>query len=524
MEADIFLLYPNENEIEIVISEVKMPKGEGLNFNLIIGAFKQLVRDVKFLLALLPDISSEEFNIKTLAEFPDTYTNNLFCRDCSKLILSKEDFQLDSEHLKRKLSMKEPVLVEQNDDCFLTTVARMIGAEFEEFPQKAVNNFVVNYEETVDTLIFLDEKQQSILRTLDKNKEIKNFALQGSSGSGKTIIAIKIVNKLIERYLGLGHEKIFVYALAYHCKKHIGKINEMKLTTYFRNNINKQNSEKTICSYKMISEILEEVNIEWNTGHIQLLCEAIQKIHGRNPVIIFIDECERSPGDTLDDWRSLCPPGAPDPRAVLADNFHLILSFAPIQRFCNNGSLDDLSPTTAWFLVKVLDTRYRNSDKIQQLIRFLLLGNHGYLQIENEKSAPSVSGSVPVWIDVGDNHRLIPQSVETIRSQHFQQSDKHQQYLLHDEGLDAGILNDTMLCWVDSGTFLNWESFIGCEAMSVIFLTCGEISAGLPLHSAVAFLEPCSRAKLNLAIVTYRNEKLCFDYRFDYRPFMMKLM
>ena len=130
MEADIFLLYPNENKIEIVISEVKMPKGDGLNFNLVIGAFKQLVRDVRFLLALLTDISSEEINIKTLAAFPETYTNNSFCRDCSKLILSKEDFQLDSEHLKRKLSMKEPVLVEQNDDCFLTTVARMIGAEF----------------------------------------------------------------------------------------------------------------------------------------------------------------------------------------------------------------------------------------------------------------------------------------------------------------------------------------------------------------------------------------------------------
>ena len=94
----------------------------------------------------------------------------------------------------------------------------MIGAEFEEFPQKAINNFVVNYEETVDTLIFLNEKQQSILRTLDENMEIKNFALKGPSGSGKTILGIKIVNKLIERYLLQGNERIFVYALAYNYK------------------------------------------------------------------------------------------------------------------------------------------------------------------------------------------------------------------------------------------------------------------------------------------------------------------
>ena len=77
----------------------------------------------------------------------------------------------------------------------------------------------------MDTLIFLDEKQQSILKTLDENPEIKNFALKGPSGSGKTILGIKIVNKLIDRYRGYGDTKLFVFAITHDTQYELRELN-----------------------------------------------------------------------------------------------------------------------------------------------------------------------------------------------------------------------------------------------------------------------------------------------------------
>ena len=273
-----------------------------LNSNLVTGAFQQLVRDVKFLLALLPDIPAQYINIKALVAFPETSASTLFCKDCSQFILSKEDFEENSEYLKLKLSIENPVLDKENENLFLTAVARLIGKESEEFPPKAINNFVVNFEETVDTLIFLDEKQMSILRTLDENKETKNFGLKGPSGSGKTIIGIKIVNKLIDRYFDDGYKKVFVYAVIFDAYYNSRDTGEMHLTTFIEKNIINQNLENIVCTYKKYSEILKAMNIKRNFGNtsheIQLLCQAIQKKHGKNPVILFIDECESDFRDT----------------------------------------------------------------------------------------------------------------------------------------------------------------------------------------------------------------------------------
>ena len=139
------------------------------------------------------------------------------------------------------------------------------------------------------------------------------------------------------------------------------------------------------------------------------------------------------------------------------------------------------------------------------------------MKIKDEKSAPSVSGSVPVWIDV-DNKDLIPQAVASIRNQPLQQTDKHQQYLLHDGLLDVGILEQ---CWGDPGTCLNWRNFVGCEGNSIIMITRGASLGGNAMASfdpgfdggAGEYLESCSRAKLNLGIVTYRKKNLLNYYK-----------
>ena len=186
----------------------------------------------------------------------------------------------------------------------------------------------------------------------------------------------------------------FVYAIAFD-EAYIK--DEMKLTRYFENNIIHYNSGNVVC--KMFYEILEEFNIERNdmdpSGDIQLLCKAIWKKHGKHhPVILFIDECEAfKKGENRGDWSSLCPQSAFDPQDACKENLHLILSFTPLQRLIIGNIFTDVSLNMNWFFIRELDTRYRNSDKIQQLIRFFnIKESHRCLNMSNEKEAPCVSG------------------------------------------------------------------------------------------------------------------------------------
>ena len=114
---------------------------------------------------------------------------------------------------------------------------------------------------------------------------------------------------------------------------------------------------------------------------------------------------------------------------------------------------------------------------------------------KNPFYTPVVNGTVPLWIDVGDNKNLILQAVKTIRNNHFQQSEKHQQYLLHDGCLSTSILKQ---CWEEQGTCFSWDHFVGCEANAVLVLTSSADDSVTASH-----LESISRAKINLAIVTY---------------------
>ena len=94
---------------------------------------------------------------------------------------------------------KIPKLNEENKALMQTVCARMIGNESfkEDFN---VNKYFINYQETVDNLILFDENQQNILENFDKNPEKGNRAFYGPFGSGKTSVAIKCCNKLLERY------------------------------------------------------------------------------------------------------------------------------------------------------------------------------------------------------------------------------------------------------------------------------------------------------------------------------------
>ena len=70
----------------------------------------QLVKDVKFLLALMPDIKRDQIDLRVFAAFPENETDGLFCQECSQYILSKEDFSLASDDLAMKMSTRSDIL------------------------------------------------------------------------------------------------------------------------------------------------------------------------------------------------------------------------------------------------------------------------------------------------------------------------------------------------------------------------------------------------------------------------------
>ena len=77
----------------------------------------------------------------------------MFCEDCSRYILSKEDFVLGSEHMKERLSIDSPLLSPQNEDLFKKSCARLIGGESEEFSAKEIYKYIMNYEKVVECWI-----------------------------------------------------------------------------------------------------------------------------------------------------------------------------------------------------------------------------------------------------------------------------------------------------------------------------------------------------------------------------------
>ena len=96
MESDLILLYPSEEKINILLIEVKKSRAENFkNTGLVSEAFAQLVRDVRFILALIPDFHPEKVAIRTYAAFPEEPNiDGLFCNNCRQHVLSQEDFSL----------------------------------------------------------------------------------------------------------------------------------------------------------------------------------------------------------------------------------------------------------------------------------------------------------------------------------------------------------------------------------------------------------------------------------------------
>ena len=338
----------------------------------------------------------------------------------------------------------------------------MIGKESEECPQKEKNKFMMKYEDTVDNLIFLDDEQQKPLNKLDEEDfPCKNFCFQGPSGSGKTIVAIKCCNKLIEKYLKKGSERINVYAIA----NDDNRCN-MQLTDVFEKNIYRH--EKVCLKCSMLSEILEDSGIEKanNENYISHLWNFINKRHVGQPCIIIMDECI---ADTA--WTNLHPPGYPKAEHEPASNYpNLISCFSPINKQPYK-EYKGMVNAGGYFFTKTFRKRYRNSEKILYLSKFFVEKSNKCIKVQ-EELVPCLAGKHPIWIDIEGETKPIPFAVDEMKKliSGFQKS---QTVLVYDVFLEDAYKANFQEAWANSKTFLTWQQFTGCESDAVVYISNG---------------------------------------------------
>ena len=457
MEADIILLYPCQDYLVFLLIEVKKSRKKDFGkSSLVPEAFKQLVRDVRFILALMPDVPKDKIIINTLAAFPEeTDINELFCNECRKHILCHEDFTEGSDKLAEKLSILKhiPNFKNEHENLMQTVCARMIGLESVEFPYKELNKYFINYLDKIDSIILFDKDQQNVLETIDQSSDSANFAFCGPSGSGKTLVAIKCCNKLIERYLRLADtDAIFVYPIVFDLSK------EMKLVKTFQENILCDPRVQVTCMN--FTDLKKDKTYKHAKTKIKHLLSNFGKANQGKPCIFLFDEAQLFLEDhPINDWTDLNPK---------YDKNHVIICFSPIQKFSGKYRQVQFNDS---FLSMMFRRRYRNGERIQRLSKHLIYGSRNCLDIDED--IPCLQGEQPQWIDVKNMLELLGNSVTKLQSKTTKYP-KKKVFLLYDDSLKDDTLKVIKEAWKESETILNWKEFIGCECDAVVYVSSGD--------------------------------------------------
>jgi len=439
-ETDLILLYPGENDIlNVVIFEVKRPENkEHFNRNLVIDAIKQLGKDHQLVLNLLPDVTSDKLNIRTIIALPETENDDLFSGDVSRDVISKDDLVLGPSHLANKLGIVHSSVDPEQNQNFISLCARLwpeTGKKLVDY--KDEHKYVIRYEDDVaKQLLLFNEDQRNILNNLDEeeNQQIKNFALCGGSGTGKTIMGLEIVKKLIKAYEKKKVKRVHVYAVTHLAKKStedcplLKEINDQLKGVSSVANINVLTASELSGKLGISKE--ERAGFTVSSGSygygysnmpklIQYDCDKMKEKHPDEPVIFFNDEIMVFGNDASQDWRNIKPPGCDEDCTDPPKIVNLVMCFNPgtigighedgtkRMRFSTdyhiqNSDTDEVVylPSHESFFVTHMKLRYRNTKKIQTLTKFI--GDDMGIYLESDETpAPCLVGRMPTWIDFG---------------------------------------------------------------------------------------------------------------------------
>ena len=541
MEADIVLLYPGEDDIlNVVIIEVKRPEKEGcLNDNLVTGALAQQRRTVKLILLLLQELPTNKLNTKTFMAFPET-TQKEGCQDCQDNILYAEDFQ-DPKNLKTRLNIgppfhlttglqrlniaKRPSSVDCSNPTFLSVCARL----WQQNEKKIVNCtdenlYMIQCEEKVaKKLLVFGDDQRRILEKFQENSHIKNFLFSGGSGTGKTVMALQVVNMLIKRYLGLGAPSVYVYAVTHQRQDTV----ELPLLNDVKQQIKVQDADKVHIQVKTFGELCKDSGVDKSKFKcpernayilpdlVPFVAQKLKEKHKESPVIFFNDEMMVFGNKSSLDWSKVCPPGCAPEVTEPKDIVNLLMAINPgtIGRGISGNMIFDsveghfqtascdldevlFIPNHPSFMTPQLHRRYRNTKKIQQFTKFVGHDQKIYLTTEpNETPAPCLLGDMPIWRDLGCSIEIDMAKVKESVQQMLKELDRYsgkEMALLYDSNLPKKI--QEYLESVKKPKYnMKEKYFKGSESNAVIYFGTGH-------------LEAFSRAKQMLAIITYCND------------------
>ena len=511
-EADIVLIYPTpDGKINVVLIEVKRSTDpQKISENLITEALVQLKKDTKFMLQLLPDVPSENMKINTFLALPETddnvvadmFTLNQIPTAFMGNILTKTDFDSNKFRDKLKLNFCQSVVggeITENVN-FIRACARIRGHQNLTISNKEQKVWMLKYEENIEKqLIMFDEEQREVLNNFESNHDIKHFAFRGGSGTGKTIVALKCIDLLKRRYIKQGHTDIFVYALT--CQEEPDRGTLLPLLQDFRDNIS---SCPTRCEtmQELVSDF-ENLPIEnldqsiwhlttWKSGptdlvdRLQSLVESLKFIHQGNPIILFLDEIYESESHNL--------LGFDFSKFGVNGLLNIVMVFNPILQ--THHSNDELEvpihePSSVGLITKTFVKRYRNSEKIQRLTKFVGNKLDIYLKTD-EENASCVPGKYPVYIDLGFKSTGIKYKLERALKTVLELTEDNDIRLLYDGHFEeevSSFLKKRPLNHFKKKIIVQDEKYYrGCESDVVVYIGSGH-------------LEAFSRAKLELGII-----------------------
>jgi len=483
-EIDLILAYVSGYFLHVVIFEVKradtypwQTECVPLNKQAVNKAEKQLNKDVDVLMAILAGIPPSQIIVKTLASFPDASSSELqaiFCDDCLESgVVCHEDLA-DRSLLQKKTQVpdKPDPATTSGKSLLLTLSARClshqsllhIGYREVEDKEKLVterhryNLASVDGKMNQKEFVVASPQQQQVIASFTASSTKRHLVLEGPAGTGKTLVALQVANKLMEPANDTFEEA---------CNEPLLVVTAVSQKE--NDPILKYLDDSTGTRANGWLDIMTELGVKWESNDMQLvnLTEALAKKYAGRQIVMLVDEIiNKSMLSKLED-RSL-------PESV-----RMILVLNP-------DAYESPLTLPPSFLHVTLTTPYRSTIAITSLA--CCIAKCKGLVVPKGDFGSDVEGIKPIFFDVGNDERKMKEALE------------HCHKYLGDNAtiLYSNALPDSMMKMVkEQGkkTGEAWDcyeafEFYGSEADKVVAVTVG---GGL--------MELITRARTHLSVI-----------------------
>ena len=493
-EIDLILAYAAGDFLHVTICEVKrkdtypwQTKSSPPNKQMVNSAEKQLTRDVEVLMALMADVPPSQIVLNTLACFPDTKSSllkNTFCSVClSKKIVCLED-------VKNSALLRETIQIpDHHYSCngsgiklLLTLSARLLSHHsvlhvgYREIKDKEsvatlrqrFNLMAVDNKMVQSQFIVASPQQQQAIAKFTFSSSERHLLLEGPAGTGKTLVAVQVANKLLEsasRHAEPGRGPILVVTTNSEEEGEpiLKYLNEQTGTTEGLTKMQKSS----------LFFLKEEFGCDPYSSKSRFLLRAMVERWVGRQILVLVDEI----------WDKETLAGLVD---HVPENIRLILVLNP--KIYMNKRYIQLQPS---FLQVTLTTPYRSSRAITRLAQFMAkcygvdfpesdFGN----DVEGQKPIVIVTGRLQdetFWEALAHCRRLIGRSGT----------------LLHPEPMVFNIPFQSIIDNTDIESICGDFKFHGWEADRVLAINQGNPNT---------IMEVITRARTHLCVILYGSD------------------